>query len=67
MAVEDGVLKVGTNGDAEPVSVADPEAYPVRVVFTVTVANCPGFKPVTVSGIVEPLIVPLVIVPAVVA
>ena len=67
-AVGVGVPKVGVSAarSAVPGTLALPEAYPLRVVVTVTVAEPPGLSPVTVKSSVEPDGVPTETEPAVV-
>ena len=60
-AVATGDENVGVNAAlkaAELVTVADPFAYPARDVETVTVADAPADRPVTVNGNVDPETVP---------
>ena len=63
------IEKVGVNPlprIAFPVTEPEPLKYPTREVVTETVALCPTVKPVTVRGIIEPLAVPGVTMPALV-
>ena len=66
VAVATGAENVGVNAPdtAEPDTVAEPFAYPVLVVVTVTVADAPADRPVTVNGSVDPDAAPAVTVPA---
>ena len=59
-AVGTGVENVGVNAApkaAEPDTVADPAAKPVRVVAILTVETTPRVNPVTVNGRIAPLAV----------
>ena len=49
---------------ADPDTVPEPSKNPVRVVVTVTVADAPADRPVTVNGNVDPDAAPAVTVPA---
>jgi len=65
-AVATTVENVGVNAApraAEPVTDADPDAKPVRVVATLTIDDTPPVNPVTVNGRKVPLAVPAVTIP----
>ena len=66
--VATGDEKVGANAAFAAVAVTFPEPFanPVRDVATVTVADAPADRPVTVNGNVDPDAVPAVTVPALV-
>ena len=57
-------VKVLTGANEFPVADADPGENPLLVAVTVTVAKAPTDSPVTVRGLVAPLAVPHVAVPA---
>lgn len=65
-AVLVGVPKDGVRAafKADDDTVPEPFGYPARVVVTVTVADAPPDKPVTVNGNTEPFAVPAETEPA---
>jgi hypothetical protein len=66
VAVATGAENCGVNAAPRtvvPVTVADPETWPVLVVATLTVEDAGASIPVMVNGRMAPLAVPIVTVP----